>query len=242
MHSLAKACLLATLCFAAAGAQGVDTDAAVLMPADVQAAVETLRHDPNLGREKSIRSLHWVAGQKLPEPPKDAPPWIVSLFRFLAQSASLLIWVAGAIGFAVASVWVYRLLKSRQSAPRVAAAQGTSRVQDLDINPNSLPADVGAAALGLLEAGRTREALSLLYRGSLSRVVHRFAVAVGESFTEGEALRAVRQRLDQPRVQYFAALIALWQRVVYAAEAPAPESVAVLCREFAPTFDAAQCL
>lgn len=240
MHSLAKACLLATLCFTAARAQGVDPAAEVLTPAAVQAAVETLRHDPNLGRDKTVRSLHWVAGEKPPQPPKDAPPWIVSLFRFLAQSGSLVIWVAGAIGFAVAAVWAYRLLKSRQSAPRVAAAQGTSRVQDLDINPNSLPADVGAAALSLLEAGRTREALSLLYRGSLSRVVHRFAVAVGESFTEGEALRAVGQRLDPPRVQYFAALVALWQRVVYAAEAPAPESVAALCREFAPTFDAAQ--
>jgi hypothetical protein len=239
VHSLAKACLLATLCFTAARAQGIGPDAEALTPEAVQAAVETLRHDPNLGRDKTIRSLHWVAGQKPPEP-KDAPPWIVSLFRFLAQSGSLVIWVAGAIGFAVAAVWVYRLLKSRQSAPRVAAVQGTSRVQDLDINPNSLPADVGAAALSLLETGRTREALSLLYRGSLSRVVHRFAVAVGESFTEGEALRAVGQRLDQPRVRYFAALVASWQRVVYAAETPAPESVAVLCREFAPTFDAAQ--
>ena len=227
------------LCFTAAGAQAADPDAVLLTPAAVQAAVETLRHDPNLSPDKTVRSLHWVSGQT-PEPPKDAPNWIVSLFRFLAQSGSLVIWVAGAIGFAVAAVWVYRLLQTRQSAPRVAPAQGTSRVQDLDINPNSLPADVGAAALRLLEAGRTREALSLLYRGSLSRVVHRFAVAVGESFTEGEALRAVGQRLDQPRVQYFATLVALWQRVVYAAEAPAPESVAVLCREFAPTFDGAQ--
>jgi hypothetical protein len=237
VHSLAKACLLATLCFTAAHAQGADADAGVLTPAAVQAAVEALRHDPNLSPDKTVRSLHWVTGQK--PPPQDAPPWIVSLFQFLASSGSLVIWVAGAIGFAVAAVWVYRLLKSRQSAPRVAAVQGASRVQDLDINPNSLPADVGAAALRLLEAGRTREALSLLYRGSLSRVVHRFAVAVGESFTEGEALRAVGQRLDQPRVQYFAALVALWQRVVYAAEAPAPESVALLCREFAPTFDGA---
>jgi hypothetical protein len=240
VRSLAKAGLFAALCFSAAGAQGVDPDADVLTPAAVQAAVDTLRNDPNLGHDKTIRSLHWVTGQTPPEVPKNAPPWIVSLFQFLASSASLLIWVAGAIGFAIAAVWVYRLLKSRQSAPRVAAVQGISRVQDLDINPNSLPADVGASALSLLEAGRTREALSLLYRGSLSRVVHRFAVAVGESFTEGEALRAVGQRLDQPRVQYFAALVALWQRAVYAAEAPAPESVAVLCREFAPTFDGAQ--
>ena len=242
MHSLAKACLLATWCFTAAHAQVADPDAGILAPAAVQAAVETLRHDPNLRSDKTVRSLHWIAGQKPPEPPADAPSWIVSLFQFLAQSGSLVIWVAGAIGFAIAAVWVFRLLKSRQAAPRVAAVRGASRIQDLDIDPNSLPADVGAAALSLLEAGRTREALSLLYRGSLSRVVHRFAVAVGESFTEGEALRAVGQRLDRPRVQYFAALVALWQRVVYAAEEAAPESVAVLCREFAPTFDGAQSL
>jgi hypothetical protein len=71
-------------------------------------------------------------------------------------------------------------------------------------------------------------------------VVHRFAVPVGESFTEGEALRAVGQRLDQARVQYFAALVARWQSVVYAAEAAPRESVAALCREFASTFDGAQ--
>jgi hypothetical protein len=226
------------LCFTAARGQGVEADADLLTPAAVEAAVETLRHDPNLGHDRTIRSLHWVAGEK-PEPPKDGPAWIVSLFQFLAQSASLLIWVAGAIGFAIAVVWLYRVVKSHQAAPSVAAAQGISRVQNLDINPDSLPADEGAAALNLLEAGRTREALSLLYRGSLSRAVHRFAVTVGESFTEGEALRAVGQRLDQPRVQYFSSLVTLWQRVVYAAEAPASESVAVLCREFAPTFDSA---
>jgi hypothetical protein len=237
VHSLAKTCLFAAFWFTTAGAQGVDADADALTPAAVQAAVETLRQDPNLSHDKTIRSLHWVIGQKPPEQPKDAPAWIVSLFQFLAQSASLLIWVAGAIGLAVAAVWVYRLAKSRQSAPRVAALEGSSRVRDLDINPNSLPADVGTAAMNLLEAGRTREALSLLYRGSLSRAVHRFSVAVGESFTEGEALRAVSERLDPPRVEYFSALVASWQRVVYAAEAPAAESVAVLCREFAPTFD-----
>jgi hypothetical protein len=243
VHFRARTCLFAALCFPAAWGQGVDPDAGVLTPAAVQAAVETLRHDPNLSHDKTVRSLHWVAGgQKPPQQPNDAPAWIVSLFQFLAQSASLLIWVAGVIGLAVAAVWLYRLAKSRQSAPRVAAGRGISRVQDLDINPDSLPADVGGAALNLLEAGRAREALSLLYRGSLSRAVHRFSVAVGESFTEGEALRAVGQRLDQPRVQYFSALVSLWQRVVYAAEAPAPESVAILCREFAPIFDGAQSL
>jgi hypothetical protein len=225
------------LCFTAAHGQEAAPEHGVIAPSAVQAAVETLRNDPNLGRDKTIRSLHWVDRQNPPEQPRDAPAWIVSLFEFLSQSASLVVWVAGAIGLSVAAVWGWRLAKSRQSAPRVASVPAGSRVQDLDINPNSLPADVGAAALTLLEAGRTREALSLLYRGSLSRVVHRFSVAVGESFTEGEALRAVGQVLDRPKVQYFSTLVASWQRAVYAADAPAPESVAVLCRGFAPAFD-----
>jgi hypothetical protein len=236
VHLLPKVYLCATLCFTTAHALGVEPDAAVFAPATVQAAVETLRHDPNLNQDKTIRSLHWMLGKQQP-PPQESPAWILSLFLFLTQSASLMIWVAGATGLAVAVVWAYRLAKSRRSAPPVAPAQGSSRVQDLEINPESLPADVGRVALGLLDAGRTREALSLLYRGALSRAVHRFSVAVGESFTEGEALRALGQRLDRPQVKYFAALVALWQRVVYAAEAPAPETVAALCREFAPTFD-----
>jgi hypothetical protein len=237
VHSLAKACFCAALCLTTARGQEVTPDGGLPTPAAVQAAVEALRHDPNLGQDKTIRSLHWVAREP-PEPPKDAPAWIVSLFLFLTQSASLVIWIAGATGLGVAAVWVYRIAKSRRSAPRVAAVQGGSRVQDLDINPNSLPLDVGGAALSLLEAGRTREALSLLYRGALSRAVHRFSVVVGESFTEGEALRAVGQRLERPQVTYFSALVALWQRAVYAAEAPTSESVAALCRDFAPTFDA----
>jgi hypothetical protein len=241
VHSLAKAYFLATLCLVSAHGQPVTPGADVLTPAAVQAAVETLRRDPNLNHDKTIRSLHWVAGKQEP-PPRDSPAWVVSLFLFLTQSASLVIWVAGAAGLAVAAVWAYRLARARRSAPPVAAVQGSSRVQDLDIDPNSLPADVGGTALRLLDAGRTREALSLLYRGALSRMVHRFSVVVGESFTEGEALRAARQRLEQPQVSYFATLVALWQRVVYAAEAPAAESVTALCREFAPTFDGAPVL
>jgi hypothetical protein len=244
VHFRAKTWLYATLywsaamsCYTDSVAQDAKADAA-LRPADVQTAVETLRHDPNLRRDKTIRSLHWVAG-KDKAPPPDAPGWIVSLFRFLSESASLLMWVAGAIGLAVAAVWVFRVVKSRQAAPPPATVPGVSRIQNLDIDPDSLPADVGASALSLLEAGHAREALSLLYRGALSRIVHRFAVAVGESFTEGEALRAVQRRLDAPRVQYFSSLVALWQRVVYAAEAPAVDSVAMLCRSFAPIFDGA---
>jgi hypothetical protein len=202
--------------------------------AAVQAAVDALRRDPNLGRDKTIKSLRWVDEKNASSPPAEAPAWIVGLFQFLSQTGSVLLWVAGGIGLAVAGVWIYRLIIARQTARAAPPVTPISYIQQLDIRPASLPDDVGAAALALLADGQTREALSLLYRGALSRMVHRFSVAIGESFTEGEALRAVKQRLDQPRAQYFDALVGLRQRAVYAAEKLPSESIAGLCREFSP--------
>ncbi len=204
---------------------------------EIEAAAAKLRADPNLGGKKQIRTLRWT--QQQTPTPSTAPAWLAGLFEFLGQAAGVLFWVAGAIGVAVAAIWIIRTVRAR--APRGVAPMGASveRVGGLDIRPDSLPEDVGAAALGLLEGGRTRDALSLLYRGALSRAVHRFGVAIGESYTEGEALRAVRAGLDAPRAAYFSDLIVIWQRAVYAGEAVADEPIALLCRGFLPTLDGA---
>jgi hypothetical protein len=91
--------------------------------------------------------------------------------------------------------------------------------------------------LELLEAGREREALSLLYRGALSRAVHRHGIAIGAAATEGEALRAVNATLDPPRAAYFTDLVALWQRTVYAGESVSAKPIARLCRGFAESLE-----
>jgi hypothetical protein len=146
--------------------------------------------------------------------------------------------MAGAVGVGVAAIWLIRVMKARAPVIEEPAAATAARESELDIRPASLPEDIGAAALALLEAGRTRDALSLLYRGALSRAVHRFGAVIGESFTEGEALKAVKARLDPPRVAYFAELVGFWQRAVYAGERAAHEPIAHLCTGFAPTLDA----
>jgi hypothetical protein len=211
---------------------------APVTPDEVQAAAAKLRTDPNLGIEKKIRSLQWSAApSRTPQPP--APPWLAGLFEYLGQTGSALLWVAGAIATAVAAVWLYRTWRMRTPAPAAMAPPVTVRVGSMDIRPESLPEDIGAAALTLAEAGKTREALSLLYRGALSRAVHRFGIPIGESYTEGEALRAVGAGLDAPRSAYFSDLVELWRRAVYAGEAMAREPVVHLCRRFPATLDAA---
>jgi hypothetical protein len=160
----------------------------------------------------------------------------VGLFEFLGQGLRLLLWIGGAIVFAIAAVWGVRLLNSRGPRAPNARPAPASHLGPLDLRPDSLPEDVGAAALALVEAGRLREALSLLYRGSLSRAVHRFGVSIAASFTEGEALAAVRTGLEAPRADYVREIVAQRREAVYAGRALAPATVAELCRQFSPAF------
>jgi hypothetical protein len=205
---------------------------------EIQAAAAKLRADPDLGVEHKVRSLRWTQSSA-PNPPQTPPPWLEGLFEYLGQTGSVLIWVAGAIAAAIAVIWAYRTFKARAPVLEPISAPTVTRVGEMDIRPESLPDDIGTAALALAEAGKTREALSLLYRGALSRAVHRFGVSIGESYTEGEALRAVGARLDTARVSYFTDLVGIWRRAVYAGERMTADRVRPLCRGFRAALDAA---
>lgn len=203
---------------------------------EVHAAAAKLRADPNLGGEQTVRRLRWNDA-KDPQP-ATAPRWLAGFIEFLAQSSSLLLWILGVICTAIGAVWIIRMLTRQVPAvatvePRVVSVSG------LDIRPESLPEDIGGAALALLDQGREREALSLLYRGALSRVVQRFGLAIGASATEGEALRAVNATLDPAGAAYFSSLVGLWQSVVYAGAVVVREPVARLCASFRASLEGA---
>lgn len=213
----------------AAAASSVGT---YLSREEVRAAAAKLRSDPNLGGEKTLRTLRWNGVNEA----KATPRWLTALFDFLAQSSSFLLWIVGALCAALAVVWGMRMLRARAAVP-AAPHIDLASVHGLDIRPESLPENIGAAAMELLEAGRQREALSLLYRGALSRAVHRHGIAIRESATEGEALRAVSATLDPPRAAYFSDLVALWQRAVYAGESVMREPIVRLCQGFAESLE-----
>jgi hypothetical protein len=203
---------------------------------EIRTAAAKLRADPNLGGEKTLRTLRWnEENQAHVTPP---PRWLTQLIDFFAQSSSLVLWIVGAVCVAIAAVWAIRMLRERVPAA-VVEERGITTVQGLDIRPESLPEDIGAAALALLDAGREREALSLLYRGALSRAVHRYGIAILPSATEGEALRAVNATLDPSRAAYFSDLVTLWQRAVYAGELALREPIDRLCRGFAASLEGA---
>jgi len=105
-------------------------------------------------------------------------------------------------------------------------------VREVDIRPESLPTDIGAAVRELWLAGEHRAALSLLYRGALSRLVHSYQVAIGDASTEGDCVRLARAALPPPRGDFVTALVDAWQLAVYGGRPLAAEHVLRLCADF----------
>src|SRR5690606_9992514 len=113
-----------------------------------------------------------------------------------------------------------------------------THVRDLDIRPESLPDDIGAAAWSLWEHGEHRSALSLLYRGLLSRLVHAHALPIRDSSTEGDCLALAERYLASDRHDYVSQLIRTWQRAVYGGENPQAPDIRRLCDDFAQALRA----
>jgi hypothetical protein len=210
---------------------------------EVRKARDKVANDPNLAAERTVNMLK----RKEPEPITDEPwwwqwanafvRWMRGLFVWVAESGRLLVWVLGALGAALLALFIARLIRERglPSVPKPFVAP--SHVRDLDIRPESLPDDVGAAALALWERGEQRAALALLYRGTLSRLVHVHSVPIRASSTEGECLALARQRVGATTARYAARLIETWTGAVYGAQTPEAGAVRSLCDEFSAALD-----
>jgi len=234
-----EAALLALLLTASAAvhaqqdAASAPASAPVVDEAAVRTALEAVRADPLLpGKEKS-KSLRFKKSEeeeKKPRPVSDTNWWI-ELIGHLTAGMRVLIWLVGAGLF----IWVLMrawgwLRKGEVGIQRMNLPP--THVGTLDIRPESLPADIGAAARALWQRGEARAALSLLYRGALSRLVHAHSVPIRAASTEGDCLALAGKRLAPGSQVFLAQLIGCWQAVAYAQRQPQAVDMELLCAEF----------
>jgi hypothetical protein len=203
---------------------------------DVDAAVAQVKADPNLSPTRTMTVPRWNWSIN-PTASWGWLKWITQFFNFLAQSSRALVWTA-VIALAIALlVYFARTLAARNARDTIDRMVTPTHVRDLDIRPESLPPDIGAAARALWDAGQRRAALALLYRGLLSRLAHVHRVPIRDSTTEGDCLELTRHHLTVSHYEYAARLIKVWQRAVYGGtEAEAP-IVYELCDAFAGALD-----
>jgi hypothetical protein len=202
--------------------------------AEVGRAIETVKADPNLSATRTIKTLHWknpAAPQPTNQPAWIA--WIIGLFRWFDQGARVAVWCVAALAAGGLGVFIYRMVRTHGARRAADGFVAPTHVQDLDIRPESLPADIGSAARALWDRGEHRAALALLYRGLLSRLAHVYRVPVRDSTTEGDCLALAATHLDGRRHSYALQLVRVWQRTVYAHQAADTPLVYDLCDGFA---------
>ena len=77
--------------------------------------------------------------------------------------------------------------------------------------------------------GQHRDALGLLYRATLSRLIDQHALAFKASHTEAECATLVKARGISTLSSYFSGLTRVWCHLAYGHELPAIEAMQELC-------------
>jgi hypothetical protein len=184
--------------------------------------------------------LQWIRSDR---PPSQLDlgwlKWIGGLFKWLGQTTRYLVWAMVIFLVAWIGVSISRGIRERRSSAATGSFVPPTHVRDLDIRPESLPPNIGKAARSLWDRGEHRAALSLLYRGLLSRLTHVHHVPITDSSTEGDCLTLATGRVSPVTGAYTARLVVAWQAFVYGGTATTPATLYGLCDEFSAALDRA---
>ncbi len=228
---MTKAAAVVLLAFAAP-VFSAEPDSNVIREADVNQAVETLKKDPDLATTRKMRTLRWIDSDKKQPKKMGWLKWIGELFGWFAQVSRVFIWLLIGLLIGLLVLYLLRFTKTFDKRSMSSHVVAPTHVRDLDIRPESLPDDVGMEAWSLWDRGEHRAALSLLYRGLLSRLAHTHQVPIRDSSTEGDCLLLSQRHLLPDRHQYVGSLIGTWQRAVYGGEDPQSPAMRALCEQF----------
>ncbi|MCW8275395.1 DUF4129 domain-containing protein [Pseudomonas sp. PCH199] len=168
------------------------------------------------------------------------PQWLKALFELfdsqpfgaVANLIEALLWgtLIAAIGLLIWRYrdWLQTFVSRRPNPGKKAARAMPQQAFGLDLNRETLPADIAASAESLWQ-NQPREALGLLYRALLSHLLHDFDVALKAADTEGQVLERVEQ-LQQPALLVFSQnLTRHWQNMAYGHRLPPAHLQQELC-------------
>jgi hypothetical protein len=216
-HGAAAAAVLAAVALA------LSPGHSYAQPKDPGKEIMEILKAPEFPHERD--TLLWVPRERAQPAAAGAPGFALGLW--IAQIARVLLWAA-AIAIVAYLLWMaYRALP-RLAAPPRDDYRPPAQLFGMALAPESLPEDVAGAAAALAREGRLREALALLYRGALSRLVHRQGVRLLASHTEAEVLSLAPAQA----AQYLQMLIDAWRACAYARRPPGTAAVEALAQGY----------
>jgi len=170
----------------------------------------------------------------------DILDFIGPVFEFIAnifRVVPILVWIG--VGLLIAYV-IYYFRDALATVGRRRPSEETVTTPDilfgLDLRKESLPDDVPSEVAALWRQGKHREAVGLLYRATLSGLIHQYSFEYFDGYTEQESASIVRAKGSGPLSQYVQALTAVWQSIAYAHRLPADQQVTDLCSQWPQHF------
>jgi hypothetical protein len=157
---------------------------------------------------------------------------------------SILYFVLGAVVFVLVIYLAFKLIKYLpksffQLDGKKTKQKNVTTLFGLDLDPESLPDDVGRCAWDLWQKEKFVSALSLLYRGSLSKLVNRDGVKLPYSATEGDCIKILNNshiKDNKELIHYFESLTKMWQSAAYAHRLPELSDVKEICESWSLIF------
>ncbi|MCG8617702.1 MAG: DUF4129 domain-containing protein [Desulfobacterales bacterium] len=157
------------------------------------------------------------------------PDFFRALAEFFAMVAKPLIWAACGTLAVFLIYYLSTYTGTGNGLPAIRKTKPPRELFGLKITAESLPADIMAEIDKLLEAKDFRAALSLLYRGTLYRLVFETLIDIPASATEGECIRLVENHTDAETAVFFKTLTGVWLKLAYGHIQPDLNTVESLC-------------
>ncbi|MGC1329163.1 MULTISPECIES: DUF4129 domain-containing protein [unclassified Pseudomonas] len=206
-----------------------------------RADINQILEQPPFSNKQTLHRWRLDQPQDKAEKPADLGkllehPWL----KWLGQAMEVVLWGA-VVAMITLAVWRHRQwLQTFVNRRRPAAAsqpQAPQQLWGLAVSVQSLPDDIADHARQLW-ASQPREALSLLYRGLLNRLLNDYRLPLHEADTEGQVLEKVAH-LDNPALDAFSQVLTRhWQALAYGHRLPSDSVAMQLCNDWSALFAA----
>lgn len=205
-------------------------------------------------QQPPFSNLERVSGWRFPETTAEARSsssgagpdsffaWIerlVSSARAVARFFEIILWAA-LFALVAMLIWRYRMWFAAFVPRKPRAAEPSRETPEqlfgLRIGVETLPDDIASSAERLWSS-QPREALGLLYRALLSRLLVEHRLSVTSADTEGEILARIAS-LDNPALDRFSRSLTLhWQNLAYGHQLPPASARIELCSGWRQLFE-----
>ncbi|MEB0091124.1 DUF4129 domain-containing protein [Pseudomonas sp. CCI4.2] len=207
-------------------------------------SIKTLVAQPPFKNPETINGWRAIKNPSSAEHPALPGQWLLDLINWAEHAAKLfarvvevLLWTAAVVLMSVL-IWRYRAwlrtFVSRQTT-RPIDRDSAQQLFGLHVSAQSLPDDVATAAERLWP-NQPREALGLLYRALLNRLLTDYHLPLKNADTEGEVLRQVAHLKLNRLNEFSLTLTAHWQNLAYGHQLPDVHLQRELCEGWRQLF------